>query len=489
MVQFIDLEPGYADKIRTQLAMGAGQNIANVLGEKLGYQRDRQRIQEAMKGLEGMDAEGKSPFQLASALISATAGIPGSERYVGQLFPLLMQQMSSQKYGQIPPPGAPGGMEATSGMQGAIPGTQQGAAPETQKATPPMTQSQLPLQLPDPMVDPFAGATEGIDLGQGPIPKTYSEDQYRQVAQMYQKSGLDPSPAINLMQQQDQAARAKTQDLLTAAETTGRVAQIRRQAQEQFRGVLREQLPGLNETDLAVAETIAQKPQYQSIKNDKLRAEQVKKEFDQYQAAVRNFSKSSERQNTDQLLYNTQKKNLSTYAKKMVESGQRDYAEQLLKQNGWGPVETSEILNPLPEKVVSGFKNLPKLKDPLESVNISPENEKEFDAQLNNALKQRDKQLDAYKDYIKKNFETGKYDRMNVIKPGSSLLQLRDNFLKNGGQFQEFSSLMTDLVDKGDIVLDSYQAQEMPLLEKRPEESFGIGEILWRLNPFYTPRK
>jgi hypothetical protein len=52
-------------------------------------------LANAFKDMENLPA-GTSPLKLATSLMGATAGIPGAERYVGQLFPLLLQQMQTQ---------------------------------------------------------------------------------------------------------------------------------------------------------------------------------------------------------------------------------------------------------------------------------------------------------------------------------------------------------------------------------------------------------
>jgi hypothetical protein len=65
-----------------------GQGIQK--GAEQGFQRAN--VQQALGQLSNLPANA-TPFDLAKSLISATAGIPGAERYVGTLFPLLLQQM------------------------------------------------------------------------------------------------------------------------------------------------------------------------------------------------------------------------------------------------------------------------------------------------------------------------------------------------------------------------------------------------------------
>lgn len=54
MVQFIDLEPGYANKIRTQLAISAGQNIANNLGSYFGNKQKQQQQNDVQQNLSNI---------------------------------------------------------------------------------------------------------------------------------------------------------------------------------------------------------------------------------------------------------------------------------------------------------------------------------------------------------------------------------------------------------------------------------------------------
>jgi len=79
-------------------AVGSGLSSGIQQGNQVGFQRGM--LQDALKNLENLPKE-TTPFQLASKLMQATAGIPGAERYVGQLYPLLLGQLrSDQAFGQ-----------------------------------------------------------------------------------------------------------------------------------------------------------------------------------------------------------------------------------------------------------------------------------------------------------------------------------------------------------------------------------------------------
>lgn len=92
----------------TSLGAQLGQALQSSLsqggqqGAQMGFQRGM--LQNALKSIENPPA-GTSPFQLASSLIQATAGIPGAERYVAPLFQLLQGQLRGQQ--SFFNPGAP----------------------------------------------------------------------------------------------------------------------------------------------------------------------------------------------------------------------------------------------------------------------------------------------------------------------------------------------------------------------------------------------
>ena len=80
---------------KTSLGTQFGQSLQQGLTKGTEQGINRGMLQGALKQLENLPAN-STPLQLASKLMETTAGIPGSERYVGSLFPLLMQQMQSR---------------------------------------------------------------------------------------------------------------------------------------------------------------------------------------------------------------------------------------------------------------------------------------------------------------------------------------------------------------------------------------------------------
>jgi len=439
------------------------------------YQRGQ--LQGALDEIKNLGTqEDLNPLELMTSIMKAGAGIPGSEKYLAQLYPMVSQQLQSKMM-----PKGPGGEQQAPEGDNQV-SASQGAAPKQE------AQEQLPMQLPTPTSEPYGDVLEGIELGRGPIPKTYSPEQYDSVTRQYKSSGLDPAPAIRSMQIHDQAARAEIDDMIKGAKTVGDINTLRAQQQERVRTKLREQLPELNPQDFAIAERISLRPEFRDIKNDALRAQKVKQEYDRYQKAATDFNKVAERSNYNEPEYNRQVDQLGNYAKTLVENGQRDLAEQILKNNAWGPVETARILNPLSQQYKNSFEKLPEVKSVLDRINVSPEDPR-FDEIANRALKSRQNELDKYKDVIKKDFKTGSYDAASNVVPGTSLLLLRDQVLGKNVEWQEFEKMINEMVNSGQLKLDSYQRSELPLLGQHPDKSFGLNEIIWRLNPFYKGRR
>ena len=73
-------------------ALGAG------LAQGIPQAGQRIQLSNALNQVRGLaNQPNVSPFDLAASLMEATAGIPGAERYVGQLYPLLLQEIQSRQ--------------------------------------------------------------------------------------------------------------------------------------------------------------------------------------------------------------------------------------------------------------------------------------------------------------------------------------------------------------------------------------------------------
>lgn len=116
-----------------QLGMATGQGLQQGLSQGLQTQYNRGLLQEAL-GKVRQSAQGQNANALDTTLnfLEATAGIPGAERYVGQVLPMLLNQMTLQqradlesaKPGGPTQPAMPGQPSLQPGIQSAVQSTE-----------------------------------------------------------------------------------------------------------------------------------------------------------------------------------------------------------------------------------------------------------------------------------------------------------------------------------------------------------------------------
>jgi hypothetical protein len=463
---------------KTSLGGEVGQSLKQGLtegfsrGNELGFQRtlredqanfQRNLLSKALNEVKSIhNNKDSTPLEKQLSYIQALSLVP--ERTGAEALRLL--QLQAQGQTGLPKPGQPG-LPGTTDVENAV-GTQAVSNAPGQK--------QLDFPLPQP-AEKLGEGFENIVPGVGVMPNKYSADQYRDITQQYLAKGLDPSFAIDQMQLSDKVADQRFSDIERAAER-----------QAGFSAGFRNQVPGKDENYYNVAERISLNPKYKNIKNDKIRSDLVKKETDLVEKAISNVKTASDRIAFDSKEHERQVDKLKGYAKTYIDNGLRGELEADLAESGWGPVERERIINDLPQEVKTGFKSLPKFKDIDAQIGVLPDDPK-YDDQAKAAFQNRQRQVESYKNYISDKFKTGSYEVGNVVNPGTSLLLLRDESMKNGMTYQEFEDAISSLKKEGRIQLDKYQQSEEPLLREHPAKSLGIGEILMNLIPFYIKRQ
>lgn len=472
--------------VGTQIGKAGGEGLKQ--GMNQGFQRGM--LQSALKKVEGLGAEGNeaTPFELASALMSATAGIPGAERYVGQLFPLLLAQLQNKKFGEIPPPGGGGmpgapGQTQMGGQEQGIPPQLGGQGPATETApqqqqAPMVTANQLnqmknalPIPLPEPSMDLFGNAPEDIRYGSGPKPVTYTPEEYAQVERQYRAANLDPAAAINFMQRSDETARNRYNDILKGVDVEYNLQEKRAASQGRVRDMLQNQL-GIKEPRLlAIADMLARRDQFAKIPDEFRRAEAIRSELNKYVANEAEFKKASFRPNPifRHHDYNTQKKVMKTTAQRMIDYGQRDQVYKDLADNGWSETEIAEELNPLPEQAIQKIKSLPHYAIARTEGTGRISKDK-------SALESANRKIQGVlKDVIK----PGTPDPKNpdVLKPGTSLILVKKALMKKGMTANEFDRELSDLMKTGKIDLDAEQARELNVMRGEPYRVESIYEL------------
>lgn len=479
MVQVLPSKTNAGSQIGAGLGQGLAQGLAQ--GGEIGMQRGM--LQAGLDQFRNMDRANTTPFDLAANLIQATAGVPGAERYVGQLFPLLMSQLQGQTASNTGVPSTPGNLPApnagTTAGNNQTPGTGQSPTPNDPMAFLQNQQQQLPTTLP-PLPQPstqsnlFQGTLEPTSLGMGPVPAQYDENQIIKARNEDLSAGFPNSPRAETMEKYNQLAQARVESMTRAAETQASIGALSAKRQEDFRGVLQNQLGIQDPSKLAVAEMMANEDDTRNIANDVIRAEKVKKKFDPYEAALDEFTRSSARPNGlfNRNNYEKSIENLKSKMQPFIKYGQRNEANRILSEKGWSESEIAKITNPLPSSMKDQIKKLPSISG---SFAISPSG---MPSQLSERA--REQGIGVWENFLSKNFKTGVVDprKGDVIQPGTSLILLRNEALRKGMNGIDFDSMMNSMLRQGKIQLDPYQNRELQMMSQNPSRVWSIYELL-----------
>ena len=452
----------------------------------------RRMLQEAFdKAKTSATQKDASPLDLAFDFLQATAGIKGSERYIGAVLPLLLEKARSARGAQVEPLGGTQQPQQEGIPQGeGIPQEAQGDVQQQPTEIPSsqdfLAQSQAQFQqqgqeLPPPAVDQsglFGGALQPTELGMGPIPNTYSPQQIQQVQTEDLQNGFPESIRAQRMEKYNDLARKETDDIVKAAQVQSEMATRRRQGQEAYRKVLGTTLNTNDPLDLALAENISERPGYRDVTSDVQRAEKVKQEYDLLKRNLDGFKVASVRPSPylpwSRSQYEKNFKALRENAQPLIAEGMRSQIYSKLRENGWTPTETEQILNPLGENLRGKINDISKFKEATPTVSGGKPFQ-QVEQKINDRINKQ------WESFLQKNIKQGKVDPKNrdVLQPGTSLVLLRNEYMKKGGNWQDFESMILKLRDEGKIRLDRFQESEMNVINRRPIHSLFFEEFMF----------
>ena len=489
MVQFFTSSPSPRAMQQGEIGKALGIGLAKNFPDPQQMVQKRM-LSEAFQKFRNEANPNASPLDLTMSFLEATAGIPGSERYVGQVLPLLLRQSEGNRGASLQNPDGSVPPQPQPNQNQNPPPTVQN---QPQKFTPnnatqflQQTAQEIP-NFPQPDTEQqnlFEGSLEPTMFGMGNLPNTYSPQQIKQLQEEDLRAGFADMPRAKRAEEYNELSRKHLQDYTQAAQTQSAISQKRRQGQQEFRTVL-ESFVGKNSDDLALAESIAEN-KYPNISNDQIRAEKVSREFDLLKGNLNEFRNNSSRPNPympwSKEKYKTSFENLRKNSQPLIDMGMRPQINKMLADNGWSRVETDQILNPLGEKIISEVKGLPSLeeKNPLDYAKLASgfsETKKAYEGE-NKRLENNKK---IWSDYFKKTIKPGEENprTMDTLKPGTSLMLLQNQFMKKNGGYLDFQKIINDLVSKGEIKLDKYQQKEMNTLNDYPINNYTIEEFFF----------
>jgi len=175
MVQIISPSPAAMQRGQIGQALGIGINKNFPDPQQL---VQKKLLSEAFQKFRKNADMSQNPLDLTMNFLEATAGIPGAERYIGQVLPLVLQQAKGTR-------GA--GLESPN-EEISQPTNQNVVQPQPKKTISnnanqflQQTSQELP-NFPQPDTEQpnlFEGSLEPTQFGMGPLPKTYSPEQIK----------------------------------------------------------------------------------------------------------------------------------------------------------------------------------------------------------------------------------------------------------------------------------------------------------------------
>lgn len=461
----------YAQNIGEAIGLGMGRNFPQP--EQV-VKRDM--LQNAFKNLQTLAQNpNATPLELTTSFLEATAGIDGAERYVGQVLPMILQYARGQRGSELQNPS----MQQTQQMpqQG-----QQAVSPIAKQAqaqqAPEQVQTSNALNkflrenptLPPPDVnnsDLFTGTLEPTALGKGPIPNTYSPETIQRLQQEDLQAGFPDSPRAERALQYNELARKDIEDVRNAALAQSQISQAARESDLAFRDYLKN-FVGNDDTMLALAENISKQPEYRNIANDQIRAEKVNREVQLLGKQVNAFKNASVRPNPYipyfRQLYDKNFDSLNASAQPLIKMGLRPQLQKMLTDNKWTTTEVEQILNPLGDDKIRSIKSFPLYSSPFFD-------DSGYNKTVNEKWKQALPRLIKSGEKNVKNLET--------MVPGTSLLLLRNEFMKKNGDWRDFEKLVRGLVTEGKLNLDPYQQSELNQISEPPVKTLTFDEFMF----------
>ncbi len=451
-----------------------GEGLKNTLVPYFQQQLQRGQVQNSLQQVKELaNNPNATSFDLATALISSTAGIPGSEKYVGQLFPLLNQQLQRQRSVQ------------DFGLKTGNPNQTENFQPQNYEQVAPGSSNQNPPQLfeflpPNPeYINPALANPGEVPNLALPYPDPLFESHIRQLARV---KGYSPEIEEAYVNEAKAANQNAMQNYSFKIAQYNQNQAQKRDALENFNNVkslIETETPEFRDLDdkqlaLKTAQEIIDKSyvngkQTSSLSPNEVLTE-VKNKLRPYQAAVNSLKEGLKRPlfgRSDQQL-----EVLKDKAQLMVDNGQKDKLKLMIASGGNGEVEEAILTNDLPSNLKNYFKEKinkkEKIINPLSEVKVTDPDSTQYQKQLEKGIEKKNKQMNEILDYLDKNFETGTYN-----KPGTNLILLRKNLMDLGLDYLESGNLITRLVqkkqsEKNNFLLDSNQINDYQKLSYPP---------------------
>lgn len=435
---------------KTNLGSQIGQTLGQGLQQGMNQGFQRGLLQQSLgKARDLSQQKGTSPLQLALGLMEAGAGIPGSERYLATLLPLLLQQGAS---GFLPNLGEQGSQTNTQilpqGAQSVEPGAAAPNAPHpianTESRPAQMGQNREVEGLPLANFVP-------MDVGQ-----LISPEQSSQIVKNVIASGGDPNLARQFISDYNKGKIDINELLNQNVDRAFAQTQRRRQLESGALNFINTQLPDQPQAFKNVAYGMLARELGKKPYEDLTQAwQQVASEFVNFDKEYKAFQGAIPQ---GDLLGINQRTldNLQRRSKSILEKDPLAYniLEEAFKQKGQSIVTAAQVLNKLPEnvqKIASGVSDYRPILFPRHDVS-----EKKMSENIEKAEREQIGHLPSIVDKLVKNWNTN-----------LSLINIYAEMKKRGWTQDALSRMISSL--KNFVDFSPQQEAEATQLAKPPK--------------------
>lgn len=421
-----------------------GQNLQQVLPGAVQQGYNRGQLQNNLGQLSGLAQSGASPLDITLAAMQAGAGIPGSERYLGQIIPMLQQLAAanaSQKVGfgqgnqaqprthepiepleqrqQLPNfAGQPNQNFPTNiGPQNA-PGNLPQAA---------TTGQVLPLRTPDEKRrDSIAGSKKSTAEGLPLTPKEYLEQfiNPEEADKKLHNETVESERKQRIASQQNYGEKAVEKLKKVFPEATDEQQAIFEKKGEKAAG------QGKSEAEInqyLAKEAVKFKNVIAGVKSDLSAPRSYNAFHRKFLGSKKDFDEAS--------------KDLRSQLKPILDLGLYDTARNLLSEQGYYPEERESIINPMSERQQIAMNKIPQVKRIFKpGIGGSYDLEK---ANLNN---------------VKEGLQ-----ELKKIDPNFSLVLARKAFEDKNYDWRQFKDVLNELESEGFELTDDQKSQRETL--------------------------
>ena len=331
---------------------------------------NRRQIQNSLGELKNIASSGGSPLDVTLAAMNAGAGIPGSERYLGQIIPLLQQMATANATQNAPLAGEQNAQRTQQRQQNPMESpVQRQQLPNFANAVKEQTAQTFPTNI-GPQGGP-GNIPQAATSGQK-LPLSTPQElipQAKELAAQRTKAGIPTNAKEALEELKEVEREKKSYNDQIDKELAQRV-----KGQQTYGERAVEYLRKVDPKAGDEVEAIFQKKGEEIARNGGSEADinrALAKEAEKYKIAIENVNEDLSAPRAYKFLravngnyknFNQAAEDLRKTMQPLIDMGLYNKARSLLEKKGYGTEETEMILHPLSDQGLSFIRQTPKLK-------------------------------------------------------------------------------------------------------------------------------